>query len=79
MLDGGIRICGFFISKLRHEEVKVKQAIASSDRGDAPPLRKRKYRDLERRIKRLKRSYRSGNRNLSEYWNAMVYVVANFH
>ncbi|CAG2208063.1 unnamed protein product [Mytilus edulis] len=69
----------FFISKLRHEEVKVKQAIASSDRGDAPPLRKRKYRDLERRIKRLKRSYRSGNRNLTEYWNAMVYVVANFH
>lgn len=71
----------FFISKMRHEEVKVKLAIASYDRRDARPLRKRKYKDIERRIsyRRLKRSYGTGNRNLTEYWNAMVYFVAKFH
>ena len=68
-----------FINKLRAEEVKCTLAVAASDRGEEPPRRKRKYRDLERRIRRLKRSYRAGNRTLTQYWNAMTYVVATFH
>jgi len=43
----------FFLNKLRKEEVKCTLSVNQADNGQNPPLRKRKYRDLERRIRRL--------------------------
>ena len=69
----------FFLNKLRKAEVKCTLSVNHADNGQNPPLRKRKYRDLERRIRRLKRSYRRGQRILTQYWDAMTHVVATFH
>jgi hypothetical protein len=45
--------------------------------GDAPPLRKKKWRDFEKRIIRLKGQYDSGQRTAKQFWYAMAYNMAN--
>ncbi|CAC5359120.1 unnamed protein product [Mytilus coruscus] len=66
------------------EEVKTEErrgalSVAAVRRGDRPPVRKRKYRLLQERIDRLTNSYRNGQRTLNQYWDAMVYTVAQFN
>ena len=69
----------YFIKKLRQEEVRVITSVESARRGDAPPLRKRKYVVLQHRINRVQESYRAGRRNLDQYWAAMMYAVSTFN
>jgi hypothetical protein len=50
----------------------------AANRGDAPPARRRKWRDLERRLIRLEQEYRNGVRNLEEYWDAVCHWVVSY-
>jgi hypothetical protein len=43
------------------------------NRGDAPPTRRRKWRDLDHRLIQLKQEYRNGVRNLEEYGDAVCH------
>lgn len=51
---------------------------AASDRVDNSPPRRLKYRCLQSRIGRLQGTYRAGNRNIEDYWNAMINIVETF-
>ena len=46
--------------------------------GNPPPPRKLKWRRLEERIVQLKREYGNGQRNLTNYWNAICHCTAQF-
>ena len=46
--------------------------------GNPPPPRKLKCRRLEERIVQLKREYGNGQRNLTNYWNAICHCTAQF-
>ncbi|CAC5420495.1 unnamed protein product [Mytilus coruscus] len=67
------------LKKLKTEERRGALSVAAVRRGDRPPVRKRKYRLLQERIDRLTNSYRNGQRTLNQYWDAMVYTVAQFN
>jgi len=49
-----------FIRKLKDEERRVQRQIRAVDRGDAPPTKKRRYRQLQERVSRLKADYVAG-------------------
>ena len=38
-------------------------------------LKRKKWRNFESRINRLKRDYNGGARNLNEYWDALTHIV----
>ncbi|KAL8569110.1 hypothetical protein ACOMHN_055026 [Nucella lapillus] len=44
-------------------------------RGELPPRRRKKWRNLEERLKELKRQYNTGARNLDQFWSALIYLV----
>ena len=67
-----------FIRKMKDEQRLLSLSAAAAQRGNAPPPRQRKWRNLEGRIQRLKREYNAGDRTLEEYWDAVVYVVKAF-
>jgi hypothetical protein len=46
--------------------------------GEDPPRRRRKWRRLEARIRRLKLEYNEGPRNIQEYCGAIVRVIKNY-
>ena len=46
--------------------------------GNPPPPRKLRWRRLEERIVQLKREYGNGQRNLTNYWNAICHCTAQF-
>ena len=50
----------------------------AADRGDTPPAPVRRYRQLQKRIKQLKRDYRRGRRPLRAYWKAVAHAVHAF-
>ncbi|CAG2202049.1 unnamed protein product [Mytilus edulis] len=64
--------------EVKKEERRSVLGIQASNRGDNPPTRRLKYRRLQARIDRLQATYRAGNRNIDQYWNAMIYTVAQF-
>jgi len=53
-----------FIRKMKDEERQSRFLIRAADRGDQPPTRKRKFRNLETRIRLLKQDYAVGNKML---------------
>jgi hypothetical protein len=67
-----------FIRKLKDEEVKCRVAIRSGQRGAAPPNKKRRYRQLQERVDRLKDGYQRGTRSLNNYWAAVAHAVHDF-
>jgi hypothetical protein len=67
-----------FIRKMKDEQRLSQISAAAALRGDPPHSRKRKWRDVERRIIRLKREYNDGDRDIAEYWNAIVHVIKAF-
>ncbi|KAJ8025697.1 hypothetical protein HOLleu_33323 [Holothuria leucospilota] len=66
------------IRRMKDESVKAHQAMKCANRGDDPPRRRKKWRDLDRRTRRLKRQYLEGRRTLNEYHVAMVYAITAF-
>lgn len=68
-----------FIQKLKDEQRAVHRIIASASNGDAPPVRKHKFRKLQERIDRLKADYVTGRRDLQNYWKALAHVVHSYN
>jgi len=71
-----------FIRKLKDEERRVQRQIRAVDRGDAPPTKKRRYRQLQERVSRLKADYVAGmvagRRSLNRFWRAIAHIVREF-
>ena len=53
------------------------KAFGSDNRGVNVRLKRKEWRNFESRINRLKLDYNGGARNLSEYWDAMMYIVCS--
>ncbi len=64
-----------FIRHLKDRQAIVEGSLDAARRGDEPPPRRRKWRNLERRLIRLKRQYNTGNRNLDSYWAAVSQCI----
>ncbi|XP_063599694.1 uncharacterized protein LOC134776006 [Penaeus indicus] len=64
-----------FIRHLKDIQANVENSVHSADLGDAPPARKRKWRQLEARLQRLKAQYVAGDRNLEAYWRAVSHCI----
>lgn len=64
---------------MKDEERRIRRVIHAMNRGDTPPTRRRTYRQLQRRVKRLKEEYVAGNRRLSSYWRAVAHVAHEFN
>ena len=43
------------------------------------PKKRKKWRELDKRIRLLKSEYEHGNRSLDDYWDAMAHVVKQFN
>jgi hypothetical protein len=67
-----------FIRKMKDEQRRIHLTITAADNGQDPPRRKRKFRVLEKRIRRLKRDYSAGRRDVLSYWNAVSHAVHEF-
>ena len=61
----------FFVRALKDEQKTTEVGSAAAYRGDAPPIKRLKWRNLERRRRRLKEQYLSGSRTLKDYWGAI--------
>ncbi|CAH1277171.1 Hypp9491 [Branchiostoma lanceolatum] len=68
----------FFLQRMKDEQKTVEQTLASVARGDPPPPRRRKWRELERRITRLRQEYVDGRRSLDRCWCAVVHAIKTF-
>jgi DNA-binding ferritin-like protein (Dps family) len=63
---------------MKDEQRLLEISAAAARRGDAPHARRRKWREMETRLMRLKREYNQGHRDLTEYWEAVVHLIKNF-
>ena len=53
----------------------IHKAFGADNRGANVRFKRKKWRNLESRINRLKRDCNGGARNLNEYWDAMTHIV----
>ncbi|KAJ8360335.1 hypothetical protein SKAU_G00168600 [Synaphobranchus kaupii] len=60
-----------FIRRLKDRQTLTEERTTMAERGEAPPPRRRKWRDLETQLLRLKGQYNDGNRNIESYWRAV--------
>ena len=67
-----------FIRMLKDEQRLVGVTTRAAERGEARPPQRKKWRDMEESIGRLKREYSQGERTVEEYWNAVLHSVHNF-
>lgn len=67
-----------FVTVVKDEEQHSFRSARLARHGHPGPQRKRKYRILEKKIRRLKRSYANGRRGLFEYWAAVTHVIGDF-
>ncbi|KAL8598717.1 hypothetical protein ACOMHN_033281 [Nucella lapillus] len=67
-----------YIWHLKDQQARAEQQMTAAANGEAPPSRRRKWRQLEQRIVRLKNQFINGNRNLKEYWSAVAHCICHF-
>ncbi|KAL8565444.1 hypothetical protein ACOMHN_049421 [Nucella lapillus] len=67
-----------FIRQLKDHQTLTEEAIFRAERGDAPPPRRRKWRELEERLFRLRQQYNGGERDIQSYWRAVSHCTVNF-
>ena len=67
------------IQKLGEQEQYSRLDIRRITRGEASNIRKKKYRDLNEKISRLKNSYLDVTLSLKNYWEGVSYICSNFH
>lgn len=65
------------VRSMKDEERRAVRQRRHADRGDVTKLPRRKWRLLDKRIRRLKLQYRMGTRSLDSYWSAVAYVMHN--
>jgi len=68
----------YFLRKLKDEQRLLNVSSAAARRGEAPLPKRRKWRELERRIERLKAEYNNGDRDLLNYWNAVTHAIKTY-
>ena len=68
----------FFTRKLKDEQRHIEIKNIRCWKRASPPPRRRKWRDLDVRINRLKQSYNAGNHKLLKYWNAIKHCIHEF-
>lgn len=68
-----------FIRILKDQHTIHETAVAGMRNGNPPPIRRRKWRILERRINHLKNEYNNGIRNIDDYWRAVCHVIMHFN
>jgi hypothetical protein len=61
-----------FIRRLKDEQKLSEIAIAAARDGQPPAPRRRKWRNFEQRVQRLKQDYNTGTRTVNQYWKAMA-------
>jgi hypothetical protein len=64
-----------FIRKLKDEQKLTELSVQAACNGVAPAPRKKKWRDFETRLQRLKDQYAAGSRNLTQYWDAVAATI----
>ncbi|PIK33717.1 hypothetical protein BSL78_29475 [Apostichopus japonicus] len=69
---------GTIVRRMKKEGKRTEVAIEKAMRGDQPPKIKRKWRRMERRISRLRKSLQDGGHNLAELWAAVLYATHDF-
>ena len=67
---------------LVHEDYRYNKNNTSGfwcrqSRCESALQKKKKWRNMESRINRLKRDYNGGTRNLNGYWDAMTHMLCN--
>ncbi|KAL8568189.1 hypothetical protein ACOMHN_027712 [Nucella lapillus] len=67
-----------FIRQLKDHQTLIEEAIFRDERKDAPPPRRRKWRELEERLFRLRQQYNGGERDIQSYWGAVSHCTVNF-
>ncbi|KAL8614348.1 hypothetical protein ACOMHN_007686 [Nucella lapillus] len=67
-----------YIWHLKDQQARAEQQMTAAANGEAPPSRRRKWRQLEQRIVRLKNQLFNGNRHLKEYWSAVAHCICHF-
>jgi hypothetical protein len=67
-----------FIRKLKDEQKLAEISIQAVHNGVAPAPRKKKWRDFETRLQRLKDQYAAGARTLDQYWDAVAATIRAF-
>lgn len=63
---------------MKDEQRRSARSIRQADRGQLQHLRRKKWRDMQKRIRRLQRQYQSGSRTLDSYWQAIAHAVHAF-
>lgn len=63
------------IRHMRDEERRSIRLGRHADRGEITELPRKKWRLLDKRIRRLKLQYRVGTRSLDSYWDAVAHIV----
>jgi hypothetical protein len=67
-----------FIRCPKDEQANSEMSVDAVNRGDVPPSMRRKWRNFEARIQRLKRECNTGVRNLDDFWSAVGHLIASF-
>ncbi|KAL8592514.1 hypothetical protein ACOMHN_030199 [Nucella lapillus] len=64
-----------FLRVLKDQQALSENTFEAVRRGELPPRRRKKWRNLEERLQELKRQYNTGARNLDQFWTALTYLV----
>ncbi|KAL8613095.1 hypothetical protein ACOMHN_035036 [Nucella lapillus] len=64
-----------FLRVLKDQQALSENTFEAVRRGELPPRRRKKWRNLEERLQELKRQYNTGARNLDQFWSALTYLV----
>ena len=67
-----------FITKLKDQQRQNMAKVTAANRGQLPPPQKAKWRNLNRRISRIKASYNAGKHTLNRYWDAIKHCIHHF-
>ena len=64
-----------FITKLKKRQSQTEKAIADLNAGGAPPPKKRKLREKEIKVERIKNQFENGQRDIENYMTAIEILV----
>lgn len=65
------------LRQMKDEQRRAVRLIRFSDRGQEVHMRRRKWRNLEAKITRLRKQYERGTMSLQNYWDAISHVIHN--
>ena len=67
-----------FLTKLKDEQRRVERECAHAERGDRAPAPRRKWRQLQIRLDRMRTQLERGFRNLDQYWVGVKFAIRSF-